>query len=118
MDISEIREQQETRRNTPALLRSAAFLAILLGVIFTCLLFYNDPGRKNDAKTNIGKTDYYELNGNIGGFVGGVAGALFSLAGFFLIYLTFTNQKDTSKGQAEQKENPPFFPTTIVKANI
>lgn len=57
-----------------------------------------------------------------GGFIGGLVGSLFSLAGFFLLYLTLRSQQDDirhqKKSQAIERFETTFFNLLNVQQNI
>lgn len=97
--------------NHPILIAS---LICSIGFVLSILLFINEPKTitshisqiktKKDDNNNFIK-DYYAVNGTIGDFIGGVAGTIFSLGGFILIYFSFRSQQEALKNQKDQFEN-------------
>lgn len=71
---------------------SFAVIGFAIIVIFLCAPPFNDWSGQLDSK----------LFGEYGDFIGGFVGALFSLAGFFLLYLTLRAQQETTKKQDEE----------------
>lgn len=86
-----------------------AIFCIAIGFVLIYLLFNNEP--RNPGHINLRKQSedlnsnalqiYHQFNGTIGDFIGGTVGTLFSLAGFFLLYLTLQTQTETLKEQRE-----------------
>lgn len=72
------------------------FLSLTL-IIAGCIILYVFLNKAHtDGYVIKGVTDY-TVTGQFGDFVGGVIGTLFTLAGTFLIYLTFNEQKKENK---------------------
>lgn len=69
-----------------------AFLGFATIITFMCISPFNDWSGQTDSV----------LFGLYGDFIGGFAGSLFSLAGFFLLYLTFRAQQHIIKQQDEE----------------
>ncbi|MDR6785286.1 hypothetical protein ABIE26_003985 [Pedobacter africanus] len=103
--------------NPDGAIKGLALLFIAIGFISFIIKFNNEP-KPLDVKQNIPKTetvseqtsptatepndpvkDYWAINGTIGDFVGGIAGTLFSLSGFALLYLTFKKQTEANVTQ-------------------
>lgn len=100
-----------------------AFFLITIGLLviglFMCIAPFNDWSTEVDPN----------LFGQYGSFIGGFAGSLFSLAGFFLLYKTLIAQQETLKNQKDdsviQKEaidkerfETTFFNLLNVQQNI
>lgn len=68
------------------------FIAGILNVLFFCMTPFNDWSGERDAT----------LFGLYGDFIGGFVGALFSLAGFFLLYLTLRAQQESINSQEKE----------------
>lgn len=79
------------------------FLGLLIAVLGIYILFifsidvsHVDVQELRDIEGKAASSMLVE-NAQIGDFIGGVVGTLFSLAGFFLIYLTYRSQKESSE---------------------
>lgn len=103
--------------NPDGAIKGLALLFIAIGFLSFIIKFNNEP-KPLITKQNIPKTeatgnqtapttnelndpvkDYWAINGTIGDYVGGIAGTLFSLSGFALLYLTFKKQTEANTTQ-------------------
>jgi hypothetical protein len=102
------RQELESNRFAKRLLIFGAIACVLLGIGLVALLFCRVPESTKKGTTRPLKEShatpeqtvqesFFEINSNIGGFVGGVAGALFSLSGVFLLFLTLRNQNESAE---------------------
>lgn len=101
----------------------AAIGCVCFGILFSFLLFRNRPHSAVKLKAEIQAVNekaeekaYFSRNNDIGGFVGGIAGALFSLAGVFLLFLTLRNQNES--GEREKIEARFFELIKLHRENI
>lgn len=118
------KEFRQTNYYLKLILQGSAMLCVFLGVVFAFLFYLHIPiqGKMALKKEQV-KVDslessrsYFETNGNVGGFIGGVAGALFSLAGVFLLFLTLRNQNET--GERDKIEGRFFEFVRLHRENI
>lgn len=107
------------KKNDSNWLKRIAFLLVGVGtviiVLFFCMTPFNDWSGERDAT----------LFGLYGDFIGGFVGALFSLAGFFLLYLTLraqqesiNNQEKELKAQKKSSEQESFESTFFNLLNV
>jgi hypothetical protein len=97
------------------LLRASAKLFVLIGLgilLFTWIATGSGWGIKPD-ELNI---NAWSIKGNVGAFVGGIVGSLFSLSGFFLLYLTFQSQNQAFL--RERFENKFFELIKLHRENV
>lgn len=66
----------------------------IIGFIILLLVFTTTTTGWGNENTTI-SLEKWTIKSNIGSFVGGIVGSLFSLSGFLLIYLTFLSQKQS-----------------------
>jgi hypothetical protein len=99
------------------LMATSAVICTLLGlVIMACFIYnvleYDSLCNSNDQSSKFVLTNY----GLFGDYIGGFVGTLFSLAGFFLIYLTFQSQRENFN--RERLENNFFEMIKFHKENV
>lgn len=119
------REVRETNYWMKNILRGSAALCVLFGLAVALVFYNNIPQAKR--KVGVDQTpslspskkvieEYFQRNSNVGGFIGGVAGALFSLAGVFLLYLNLRVQNEN--GERDKVEGRFFELTRLHRENI
>lgn len=109
-DIYDFSEDSDSKTEHGYML--LAGICIILGLIFGILLFINEPVASGK---NAGQSikEYYSLNGTIGDFIAGVAGTLFTLAGFIFVYLTYRDQRVANE---KEKIDNRFY--TLIQIHV
>ncbi|NTD96365.1 hypothetical protein G6M26_27100 [Agrobacterium tumefaciens] len=89
--------------------KGIAMILILIGFISFFVILKNQPSgfTQNisnadvaaNGEENTNFKDYWAIKGTIGDYAGGIAGTLFSLAGFALLYLSFKKQTEANVTQ-------------------
>lgn len=98
-------------------LKLAAVFAILLGTILLLIAWYSTSsgwGEREVVNDEIQAT--WDFKAKIGDYIGGIVGTLFSLAGFFLLYLTFQKQRESF--ERERFESKFFDLLRIHRDNV
>lgn len=104
----------ETRKTLKLIMTSGAIISTVLGVTILIIFIIN---LQKSHPFPLGKHTY-ELDNyaKFGDFVGGFIGTLFSLAGFFLLYLTFKDQRESF--HRERLENNYFEMISFHRDNV
>lgn len=93
---------------------AVGFVFIGLCIVFiTCLETCNGWGRQVDIKEI---SSLWAFRSNVGSYIGGVVGSLFTLSGFFLLYLTLQKQKEAFL--KERFENKFFELLKLHRENV
>jgi len=93
---------------------AVGFVFIGLCIIFiTCLETCNGWGKQVDMNS---LSKLWTFRANIGSYIGGVVGSLFTLSGFFLLYLTLQKQKEAFL--KERFENKFFELLKLHRENV
>jgi hypothetical protein len=119
------REIRESYYWMKIILRGSAALCVVFG--FACAFAFYNNIPKGDIRGGVKQQpavpfhkdlyeDYFQRNSNIGSFIGGVAGAIFSLAGVFLLYLNLRIQDENS--ERDKVEGRFFELTRLQRDNI
>ena len=95
------------------LLRIISVISILGGIIITIFFLYK---LSNDFQVFDNKSVLLTETGQVGDFIGGVVGTVFSLAGFFIIVLTLSEQ--TNFANKERFESKFFDLLKLHRENV
>lgn len=82
----------EDRKVVKGIMRTGAFVSLIIGL--TIMIFFIDKVMESHSIPQEGQILNFEHWGAFGDFIAGVAGTLFSLGGFFLLYLTLQDQRE------------------------
>lgn len=85
----------QNKKDEKFLLNGFAIILVVIGLI-VMIIFYFMMGQHYSIAPSNGKTNM-EATGQIGDFIGGVVGTLFSLVGILLLFITLRDQRDSFK---------------------
>jgi hypothetical protein len=89
-------------------------LLILAGIIVSWIYFANLPNQYTHLGD--GETFFLDKSGQVGDFIGGIVGTIFSLAGFIILIITLSSQ--TQSAYLEQFESKFFELIRMHRENV
>lgn len=110
-----LNEDLNYRKSGNTILLALGIISIIIGVSVFINYLLNTNFSYNIKKESTGDLNL-STSGQLGDFIGGIVGTIFSVAGFFLLYLTFQNQRESF--EKERFENHFFKLVEMHRENV
>ncbi|WP_310377696.1 putative phage abortive infection protein [Flavobacterium sp.] len=98
------------------IIKQIAFFLISIVVIGNALVFFNEKFEFFCANSQ--GSEYYQIYGVLGDYVGGILGTIIGFITLILVYLTYTSQKDELKLQSQLIAQQQFESTFFNMLNV
>lgn len=86
-----------TENDKQSFLKTIAIISVVIGLFIIFITFMQTTkGWGLSSSFSTIEFNNWDYKAKIGDFIGGIVGTIFSLSGFFLLYLTFQKQKETA----------------------
>lgn len=110
-----LNQKLHQRNGMSQFLMALGFVSVVIGMIVFVNYLINTNMSYQIHKQDNGNLDLAS-SGQLGDFIGGIVGTIFSLSGFFLLYLTFKNQRESF--EKERFENRFFELIKFHRENV